>query len=66
MAELPRDAPVNALDPQPLAEKRVPEIMDHDKLPDMGRMIGRWPSIARTPSSPATTKAASLGAASRH
>lgn len=41
MEELPRPAHVDALNPQMPAEKRVPAVMDHDKLPDMGRMNGR-------------------------
>ena len=41
MEELSRPAPVDTLDPQAPAEKRVPAVMDHDKLPDMGRMNGR-------------------------
>ena len=43
MEELSRPAPVDALDPQAPAEKRVPAVKDHDKLPDMGRMNGRRP-----------------------
>ncbi|MFW5678587.1 MAG: hypothetical protein ACOCXK_02935 [Rhodosalinus sp.] len=43
MEELSRPAPVDALDPQAPAEKRVPAVTDHDKLPDMGRMNGQWP-----------------------
>lgn len=42
MEELSRPAPVDALNPQTPAEKRMPAVMDHDKLPDMGRMNGRW------------------------
>lgn len=41
----------------------MPLIMNPINLADMGRMNGNWPSIARMPSSPATTKAASPGAA---
>ncbi|MBU2326736.1 MAG: hypothetical protein KJ755_05160 [Alphaproteobacteria bacterium] len=39
--KLPGSTPVNALDPQASTEKRMPAVMDHNKLPDMGRMNGR-------------------------
>lgn len=41
MDELSGLAAVNALDPQLSAEKRVPAVMHHDNLTDMGRMSGR-------------------------
>lgn len=41
MDEMSRPAPVDAFNPQTPAEKRMPAVMDHDKLPDMGRMNGR-------------------------
>ena len=43
MDELPRPALVDALDPQTPAEKRMPAVVNHNNLPDMGRMNGRWP-----------------------
>jgi hypothetical protein len=43
MDELPGPAPVDAIDPQTSTEKRMPTVVDHNKLPDMGRMNGRLP-----------------------
>ena len=43
---------------RPCAEIWVTPVMDFQLLPDMGRMNGRWPSAARTISSPAPTAAA--------
>ena len=43
MDELPGPAPVDAIDTQTPTEKRMPTVVDHNKLPDMGRMNGRWP-----------------------
>lgn len=43
MEELSRPAPVDALNPQTTTEKRMPAVMDHDKLPAMGRMNARSP-----------------------
>ena len=43
MHEMPRPALVDALDPQTPAEKRMPAVVNHNNLPDMGRMNGRWP-----------------------
>ena len=40
MEEVSRPAPVDALNPQTPAEKRMPAVMNHNKLPDMGRMNG--------------------------
>ena len=58
MEELSRPAPVDALNPQTTTEKRMPAVMDHDKLPDMGRMNGRWVSGEKTGCSPDRTPAA--------
>ena len=43
MDELPGPASVDTLDTQTPTEKRMPTVVDHNELPDMGRMNGRWP-----------------------
>ena len=47
-------------------KERMPAIVDHDILPDMGRMTARLPSIAKTLSSPAATKGEPTGERSKH
>ena len=41
MDELPGPPPVDAFNPQVPTEKRMPTVVNNNKLPDMGRMNGR-------------------------
>jgi hypothetical protein len=43
MDDLTRGAPLAVLTMDMLPMKRMPGIVDHDLLPDMGRMTLRWP-----------------------
>ena len=43
MHELSGPSLVDALNPHTPAKERMPAVMDHNKLPDMGRMNGRSP-----------------------
>lgn len=42
MDELAGLASIDTLDPKLSAKKRMPPVMHLNKLPDMGRMNGRW------------------------
>jgi hypothetical protein len=57
-------APLNILASNTTPIECVPAIVDLDLLPDMGRMTGRLPSIAKTRCSPARMAAPSTGPSS--
>ena len=59
--DLAANAPLNILASNVTPIECVPAIMDLDLLPNMGRMTGQLPSIARTHYSPAPTAVPSIG-----